>query len=148
MLKIALKRSGRLLWVLLAAHAGAIGLLWPIALSPWIKAGIALAIAASFVHYLRHTVLLSTPGSIVAVEITDQSIMSFQTADGQWHECSLSGDTYVSPWLTILVLKLKSARFPRYAVITGDNIDGEDFRRLRVWLRWARVHRVEPSLPP
>jgi toxin CptA len=130
------------MWLLMLGHAGAIALLWPVALPVWVKTVLALAVIASLVHSLRQVALLKAPESIIAIEIKEPAKLALQTRRGEWHECSLSGDSYVSAWLTIVLLKIDKKRFPRCAVITPDNVDADDFRRLRVWLRWNGGRRA------
>jgi toxin CptA len=60
----------------------------------------------------------------------------------------LSGDSFVTDWLTILVLAQEGRRRARHVVITPDNVDAGDFRRLRVWLRWAGHRAAKPEGEP
>jgi len=149
MLSIAIRRSRRLTWLLILAHAGAVALLWPLAVALWIKAVIAVVIIASLVFFLNHVALLTAPEAVIAVEIHEQEgNMALQTRRGEWHECKLSGDSFVSTWLTILVLAQENRHRARHVVITPDNVDVGDFRRLRVWLRWADHRATEPEGGP
>jgi len=145
MQRIAIGRSRRLTWLLIVAHAGAAALLWPLAMALWIKAVVAVAIIASLAFFLNHVALLTTPEAVIAVEIREQENISLQTRRGEWHECKLSGDSFVSAWLTILVLAQENRRRARHVVIMPDNVDSGDFRRLRVWLRWAGHRAAEPG---
>jgi len=137
MLHLTIRRSGSLLWLLILAHAGATMLLWPLEMPAWGKLAIVLAVIASLVFFLSHVALLRTPDAVLAVEIKDGGEITVLTRRGEWCECRLSGDSFVSAWLTIMVLAQDNRRTARYVVITPDNIDAKDFRRLRVWLRWA-----------
>ncbi len=148
MLKLSLRRSVYLAWLLVMAHAGAVALLWPLALPLWVKAAIGLAVIASLVFFLGHAALLRTPQAVIAVEIKEDGSITLQTRRGEWHECRLSGDSYVSPWLTLLVLRQENRLTPRYVAIMPDNVDAGDFRRLRVWLRWAGHRAAEPEGEP
>src|SRR5574340_801052 len=132
MLSIAIRRSGRLTWLLILAHAGALALLWPLALPLWVKAAIGLAVAASLVFFLNHAALLRAAEAVIAVEIGEDGRIALQTRRGNWHECRLSGDSFVSPWLTIMILAQENRLRARYVVIVPDNVDAGDFRRLRV----------------
>ncbi len=148
MQRIAIGRSARLTWLLILAHAGAVALLWPLAMAIGIKAVLAAMIIASLAFFLRHAALLTASEAVIAVEIHEQGAMSLQTRRGEWHECKLSGDSFVSDWLTILVLAQENRRRARHVVITPDNVDAGDFRRLRVWLRWADHRAAEPEGEP
>lgn len=137
MLKITIRRSGYLTWLLLLAHVGAMVLLWPLSLPAWVKLLIVLALATSLAYFLAGVALLATPQAVLAVEIRQTGEIAIQTRRGAWCACRLSASSYVTPWLTILVLTEAGRRGTRYVVITPDNVDAESFRRLRVWLRWA-----------
>jgi toxin CptA len=41
------------------------------------------------------------------------------------------------PWLTVLNLKLPGKRLVRHVILLPDALDENEFRRLRVWLRWG-----------
>ena len=138
-------RSAYALWLLLLAHGAAIAVLWVLPLELWIKALIAVAVVASAASLTRRVALLATQDAVVAVEITEDARLAVKTRRGDWCACRLSGSSYVSPWLTILVLAEDNRRSARYVVITPDNVDAEDFRRLRVWLRWAAQRVAEPG---
>jgi len=66
----------------------------------------------------------------------------FQTLAGVWHEAVLLGSSFVAPHLTVLNLKPAGGRLAKHLVILPDAIDAEDFRRLRVWLKW-RCSKME-----
>jgi toxin CptA len=59
-------------------------------------------------------------------------------------EGELSGSSYVSPALTIVVLQPRGRGRTRRAIILPDSVDARDFRRLRIWMRWKQGG-VEPS---
>lgn len=145
MLKLSIRRSGYLAWLLVLAHGGALALLWPLALPAWGKSLIVLAVIASLAFFLLSVALLRTPQAVCAIEIRESGEISLQTRRGDWRACRLSGSSYVSPWLTILVLAEEDRRRARYVVITPDNVDADEFRRLRVWLRWAAQRVAEPG---
>jgi toxin CptA len=145
MLKLSIKRSRYLVWLLLLAHAGAMALLWPLAMPAWGKTMIILAVIASLMFFLGHVALLSAPEAVIAVEIRESGEITVKNRRDEWRECRLSGDSFVSAWLTIMVLAQEGRRIARYVVITPDNVDAEDFRRLRVWLRWAAQRVVKPG---
>lgn len=145
MIKLSIGRSAYLVYLLLFSHAGAIGLLWPLAMPAWGKAVIILAAAASLVFFLAHVALRSTPDAVCAIEIRENGDIAVRTRRGEWHECRLAGDSFVSAWLTILVLAQDNRRAARHVVITPDNVDAGDYRRLRVWLRWAAQRVATPG---
>ena len=97
-------------------------------MAPWLEAIAIAALAASLVFN----------DAVIGLEITSDDKFSIQTQRGGWIECEVLGSTYVISFLTILNLKrTDSGRITR-AVILPDSLDAEDFRKLRVWLRWKR----------
>jgi toxin CptA len=46
------------------------------------------------------------------------------------------GTTYVTPYLTVLNLRGHGERGARHVTLLPDSLHAEDFRKLRVWLRW------------
>lgn len=95
-----------------------------------------VVLGVSLGFYLWRIALLRSSRSIVAIEIGDDDKLAFRTLDGKWQTAKLQQSSFVSPWLTILNLKPENARWLRNVVILADSMPEEEFRRLRVWLRW------------
>ena len=136
MLRVRLKPSPLLAAAFTAAHLAAALTLIPLDLPLWAKLLITLPIAASLVHALRHTAFLRSPTSPIALELKGADGAAIQTRNGDWHGARILGTTYVSPLLTVLNLRLQGRRTARHVVIVPDGIGAEDFRKLRVRLRW------------
>ena len=49
----------------------------------------------------------------------------------------LRDGSFVAPWLTIVRWRPEGARFDRTFLVVPGMLEREDFRRLRVLLRWA-----------
>jgi toxin CptA len=135
-LKIAL-RSSRLLAVIMAlAHGAAIAVVVLVDIPVPVKAVAAAGLAGYWLVIVRRQSLLLTADSAVAIEISSDGNFSIQTRRGEWSECEVLGSTYVTPWLTVLNLRESEDRASRRIVILPDSVDAEDFRKLRLWLRW------------
>ena len=104
-----------------------------------IKLALAAAIAAGLVHALWRYASLRSPCALVALELRDGREAHVQARDGQWHHARILGTSYVSPGLTVLNLKIDGCLLARHLVIAPDMLDSEDFRALRVILRWGRA---------
>ena len=102
----------------------------------WVKAVAAAGLAVYWLVFVRRLPLLLTAGSVVAIEIGSDNKLSVQTNRGEWDECEVLGSTYVTPYLTVMNLRQSDGRATRRIVILPDSISAEDFRKLRVWLRW------------
>jgi len=142
MVRVSIGGSAGLAWVLCLGHTGAAMVLLPVFLPAWIKTLIAVAILASLLRSLMRVALLKTADAVVAVEIKDEGEISFRTRRGEWRDGRLSGSSYVSSWLTILLIVEERQRNARSVVIVPDNVDADEFRRLRVKLRWGGMQKA------
>ena len=143
---IAVSPSVRLTVALCAAHLVAAGLLWLVPI-PVLGKGVAtLAIAFSLIYFLARDAALHAGNAIVALELKDGGGISFRTRNGTWVDSELSGSSYVSPVLTIVVLQPRGRGRTRRAIILPDSVDARDFRRLRMWMRWKH-EGGEPAAP-
>ena len=136
LLVVHLKPSRHLAVILGIAHVAAAGLLWPLALPVAVKMAGAAVLAISLAFYLRHYALLLSPGAAVAFELSDEMACTLETRRGERIVCALLGSSFVAPYLTVLNLKPEGKFFTRSVVILADAIDAEEFRQLRVLLRW------------
>jgi len=136
LLAARLEPSLHLAAILGFVHFAAIGMLWPLALPTTIKLAGTILFVVSSIFYLRSYALLRSPRSIVAFELSEEMACTLETQHGEHIVCTLLGSSFVSPYLTVLNLKPFGKFFTRSVVILADGIDAEQFRRLRVLLRW------------
>lgn len=136
LLTTRLEPSVRLGVMLSLAHFAAIGMLWPLALPLAVKLLGTTLLAASLLFYLRSYALLRSPRSVVALELSEEMACTLETQHGERIICTLQGSSFVAPYLTVLNFKLSGKFFTRSIVILADSIDAEQFRQLRVLLRW------------
>lgn len=142
LLGIGLKPSLRLATMLGLTHVGAAGLLWPLALPAWAKVAASVMLMASLVFYLRRYALLCSPASITHLEVMDDMTCTLETRKGDQIACTLLGSSFVAPYLTVLELKPAEPgnmweQFTSHSiVILPDGINADEFRKLRVLLRW------------
>jgi toxin CptA len=142
LLVLHLRSSFRLASILSLAHLSASALLWPLMLPLAVKLAAIGSLAFSLAIYLRHYALRTSPGSITSLALADDMTCTLHTRDGQYIACVLLGSSFVAPYLTVLELKPLAPtrwwhRLRSYSVvILPDAIDSEEFRRLRVLLRW------------
>lgn len=79
---------------------------------------------------------MSRNSKINAIEISPDNALSAELRGGGWVECKVRGDTFVSSFLTVLYLRRFDTKQGISATLLPDMVDAEDFRKLRVWLRW------------
>jgi hypothetical protein len=142
---ISISPSMRLAIALCAAHLAAAGLLWLVPIPVLAKGALTLAVAVSFVYFLARDAALHAANAIVALELKSGGDMSFQTRDGRWVDCELSGSSYVSSRLTVVNLRPAGKGRTRHVILVPDNVDSRDFRRLRIWMRWKNESGSAPA---
>jgi toxin CptA len=139
MLKASLRPSRILAAILVAAHGGAIAVVALVVMPLWLELIAIAALAVNMVAALRRTALLLAPDSVVAIEIGSDDALSIQTRRGnRIGECEVLENTYVAAFLAIVNVRDPETRAVRHVVLLRDSIDADDFRKLRVWLRWKR----------
>ena len=148
MVKLAIGPSRRLALALTLAHAGAAASVLSVEVPIWMKIVLPLAIAASLLHALNGAALLRSRAAIVAIEIGEGGAVSFKTRRGEWQEAALLDTSFVAPYLTVLNLQPKRSWFARHVVVAPDSVPAEDFRRLRVWLRWRKASAATGNSGP
>jgi hypothetical protein len=145
--KLAIRSSrllGTALWV---AHGAAVAVLWAAVLPPALAATGTAALAMSLAWSLRSKAALRGATAIVALELRDDGTVAMGTRDGRWSEASVAGSTFVAAWFAAIHLRPDGARRGRSVLLLPDNVDHEDFRRARVWLRWKSGAAPEVRLP-
>ncbi len=137
-LHVRIGPSRRLTGLLVLVHVAAWAVLYPLAFPATLKLALAAAIVASGVHSVLKTALLRSRHAIVALEIDNEGMKVRERGTGQWRACRVLGTTFVSNHLTVLNLELVKSGKIRHVVLLSDNVDRDDFRRLRVRLRWNK----------
>lgn len=137
-MNITLRPSRILTAILVLAHGSAIAMVALAGMPLWLGLIAIAALVASLVFDVRQTALLRAPDALITLEIASDDRLSIQTRRGEWIECEVLGSTYVTSFLTILNLKVIDSGKNTRAVLLPDSLDAEDFRKLRVWLRWKR----------
>ena len=136
MLRLAIRRSRALAWLLLSVHGIALWLVFTLDLPWWGNVLAILAIGSSAVHACALHAWQRMNASIIAIELADDCSIKIQRRSGEWSDAELQPSTFVSPWLTVLNLRNDGFRRLSHVIILPGRVDAEIFRRLRVWLRW------------
>jgi toxin CptA len=106
-----------------------------------------IALTATLHFCLLNALLLRTQ-SIVALKINSKNELQLVCKNGEQLEVIVQKNTVVTPYLTVLNCQLQEPTFlqrllPKHIVILPDAMNVEDYRQLRVWLRWARPTKVQ-----
>ncbi len=67
-------------------------------------------------------------------------------ADDVWHALEVAGDSFVSPHLVVLRYRLEGGPV-RTLTLMADSLPADDWRRLRVSLRWIPRTRSDTASP-
>lgn len=135
-LRVELKPSRRLAALLGIAHGGALLLLTILPLRLWIIVPIASLLLWSAVHTISRHALRQGAHAVTALEFADREQLQFRTGEGVWYRGQLLDSSTISLWMILLNLRTDRGR-TLHVVIPGDGIGADDFRHLRVWLRWG-----------
>ena len=120
---------------LVAAHLAAIAVVWSSSLPLFWMLAAKLAVAASLAWSTWSTALRRAQHSVIALELDADGVVRALQRDGEWVDRRLSGQTYLSPLLTILLLRSLGGGRRQSVVIPADSAAPEALRTLRVWLR-------------
>ena len=122
--------------LLVIMHGFAAALFWLVPLPNWFVLLLMPVFLISAWHALRREAFRTLQHSLVAFRFDADGRCEFQTRAGVWHEAELLSSSFVAPYLTVLNLKPADGRRVQNLVILHDAVNAEDFRRLRVWLKW------------
>lgn len=145
---LRLRPSPRLAAILVAAHLAALGLLITLTVAFWMLALAAAVLALSAVISVSRHAWLRGRRSVLVLEFSNREQVHVRLRDGSAHGGRILGSSTVGAALTVLNIQLDDQRFPVYAVIMNDSLDPEDFRRLRVWLRWGPHPQADEAAVP
>ena len=130
-LRLDLKPSRLLAGALISVHGLAGAVAW-ISLSGWLQYLVWGAILGSLAQAWRAV------RPALSLELNEDGRASWRNRDGTWHEGRLGGSHFVSAGLAVVELETAGRRRRKRVILMADSVSPEDFRRLRVWLRWRR----------
>lgn len=102
---------------------------------PGLKLPAAMFIAYSAFHLIRLHAWLAHPQALIRFDI-DESGCKVMQKNGQWLDCQLLGSSFLTARLTVLNLRCAGRLRTRSLLILPDAIDAEEYRQLRVRLKW------------
>jgi hypothetical protein len=125
---IELRRSRLFVGVLCVMHGVAacavLVLPWPVP----VRLVLLIALAVSLVHSLR-------PSRIVSLRLYRDGVIESVLSDGTCLLADPLPDTAVFSWLVVLRLEVEGRTFS--LPLLPDHMSREEFRILRLWLRWS-----------
>lgn len=107
-----------------------------------IKLALILLIVPAATYALLLYGWLCLPWSIVALTINSTQQLQLKRRDGTRLDVMVQGNSVVLPYLTIINSQRVAATWRQWqshpaVIIFPDAVEANDYRRLRVWLRWA-----------
>jgi hypothetical protein len=105
--------------------------------APGLRILAATWIACAALEALHSRAFLRGRRAARALSLARGGGIAVQDALGQWRTGSLREGCFVAPWLTVVRWRPDGARLDRTLPILPDMLSREDFRRVRVMLRWS-----------
>ena len=135
----AVIRPSRLLAAAFAlAHTAAAATVFPLEMPFEWKAALLAAVLASLVRCVGRHARLRGRRAIVELEIKDRETATITLRSGERLDARILGTSCVTPMLTTINLKAQGHRIAKHVLLVADSVAPEDFRKVRVLLRWAR----------
>ncbi len=131
-----LQPTRRLAVWLAGAHLVAMSVLFVLPLAPWIQWCGVVVLLVSATLTVMHYAMRRGRNAVTALAFVDRALLRARTRNGVWHPGRVLGTSTVGAALAVLNLRLDDRRTV-HVVIPADSLAAEDFRRLRVWLRWG-----------
>ncbi len=104
---------------------------------PWAaKAAIAVALGVAAVRSVRREAWREGAGAVRRLAVDLAGRVEVEHADGRPDRGRLADGSFVAPWLTVVRWVPEGARFSRAIAIVPDAVEGSEFRRLRILLKW------------
>jgi toxin CptA len=140
-LRAELAPSQALAVLLATVHFGAALLLLPLALPLWAKIGLAAMLITSLAFHLLRDAWLRLNRSVTAIDLVRDTTVGLSCEitlkNGTRRRCRLLRSSVVVPMLVLLNVRTEDSRLARGIAILPDMLSEEDFRALRVLLRWG-----------
>ncbi|HNZ56283.1 MAG TPA: hypothetical protein PKL58_02870 [Methylophilaceae bacterium] len=96
------------------------------------------------IYFIAKNALLSLPWSYVGLSVDSKNQLQLLRKDGVRLDVLVLPSTTVTAFLTVLNVQAKSPTLLQKimtfkVLILPDMLNAEDYRQLRIWLRWAKI---------
>jgi hypothetical protein len=123
--------------------AATIALTLAMPLEPWLHAALVAALVAWAGIAFRVAALHRGRHAVAEIRVAPDLILVACMGDGQLVAGHVRAATHVGPWITTIVWRPDGRSVSRTILVLPDMLPAEDFRRLRVMLRYARSAEVQ-----
>jgi toxin CptA len=108
-----------------------------------IKLMLGIIILSAVMYSVCQYCLLLLPWSCVALNVSSSNQVQLVYKSGKFLSVEVCRDSVVAPYLTVVNCKVQDSNifvrlFSPHLVIVSDMLNAEDYRQLRVWLRWGK----------
>jgi hypothetical protein len=111
---------------------------WTIGAPWWADVAVACVIVAWVVDAVGRHGRRTSRAAVTEVMLSSDAIVVVRFASGRLVAGHVRSASFIHPWLTTIVWRPDGARVSRSVPIVPDMLDPDDFRRLRVLLRYGR----------
>jgi hypothetical protein len=94
-------------------------------------------VSCAALEALHRRAFLRGRGAARALRLRRGGAIEVLDGNGRWREGAVQRGSFVAPWLTIVRWRAGGERFSRTLPIIPGMVRDEEFRRLRVMLRWS-----------
>lgn len=106
---------------------------------PWlIDVGAGAALCVWAIDRIRRHALRTASNALVELMLSADAVIVVRRRDGRLIAGHIRSETFVHPWFTSIVWRPDGARWSRSVPLVPDMLDADEFRRLRVLLRYGR----------
>ncbi|TRZ56938.1 MAG: hypothetical protein D4S02_14395 [Rhodocyclaceae bacterium] len=126
-----LQPSRNLAVLLVATHAGALLVISSLELLVWIKLALLILMAISAWNCRKYWYGAQR---ITLLSLREKGALAYLRMNGETGDASVDRQSTVTPWLTVILLTRGQGL--ESLVLLPDSLNQDDYRRLRVWLRW------------
>ncbi|MGB4812527.1 MAG: protein YgfX [Methylophilaceae bacterium] len=146
-INLTLQVSFRLLILLIVAAISFGSLCFFLPISWFLCVVILCFVGGTAVYCSLRYALLWLPSSVVAISISNKNQLHFLRKNGEQLVVQVLENTVVTHYLTVLNGQMMDATalqrlIAHHVIILPDAVNSEDYRQLRVWLRWQKHARV------
>jgi len=96
-------------------------------------------------HHVSMHVTRSSPRAVIEILLSSDAVIVVRKRNGALVAGHVRSATFVHPWFTSIVWRPDRARWSRSIPLAPDMLGLDDFRRLRVLLRYGRREVTEGS---
>lgn len=133
-LRLPVRNSPTFLIIVIVTHILCLFLPWLTELAHYIKVILTCVVASSFSFYLVKYRFYSAKKRVAELILTSEDSWQVKMNNGVVHYATLGRSLFVHPWLTIISLSYEKKR--ETFIFTPETLDADQFRRLRVRLRF------------